>query len=286
MQYVENHGFWSDIGICLRAIPAILYGDKVPVTHDKLTLLGIPIDNLTMATAIETILEWLNNEGSRQICFVNADCVNITYKNKAYLEVLRKADLCLADGIGLKLAGKILNQEIAQNLCGTDMFPRLCQSISGTDLTLFLLGARPEAVEGVDKWIRENYPEVRVCGFQHGYFQPEEEAGIIKRIKDSEAKLLLVAFGVPMQDIWIHEHLKETGVRVAMGVGGFFDFYSGRIPRAPLWMREIGMEWLYRLIQEPGRMWKRYLIGNVLFLWRVLKERICPKDRQLFDKYR
>ncbi|MGO8823204.1 MAG: WecB/TagA/CpsF family glycosyltransferase [Desulfomonilaceae bacterium] len=278
-EYVENHSLIGDIGICLRAIPAILYGDKVPVTHDKLTLLGIPIDNLTMATAIETILEWLNNEGSRQICFVNADCVNITYRNKTYLEVLKQADLCLADGIGLKLAGKILDQEIAQNLCGTDMFPRLCQGISGTDLTLFLLGSRPEAVEGVADWISEHYPRVKTCGYQHGYFPLEEEPGIIQRIKNSGAQLLLVAFGVPKQDIWIHDHLREMGVRVAIGVGGLFDFYSGRIPRAPLCMREIGMEWLYRLIQEPGRMWRRYLIGNGLFLWRVLKERFSPRER-------
>ncbi len=272
-EYVANHGLISDIGICLRAIPAMFYGDKVPVVHDKLSLMGITIDNLTMDAAIQTILSWLKDEGSRQICFVNADCFNIAANNKVYLDVLKHADLCLADGIGVKLAGKVLSQHIAQNLCGTDMFPRLCQSISGTDATLFLLGARPEAVEGVNKWIHENHPKVRVCGFQHGYFQPEDQRGIIQRIKNSGAQLLLVAFGVPKQDIWIHDHVREMGVRVAIGVGGLFDFYSGRIPRAPLWMREIGMEWLYRLIQEPGRMWKRYLIGNVLFMWKVFRER-------------
>lgn len=279
MQYVENLGFWSDVAICLQAIPAILYGEKVPVTHDKVTLLGITINNITMGVAIETIFEWLNNETSKQICFVNADCVNIAHNNKAYMKVLGDADLCLADGIGLKLAGKFLSQGIAQNLCGTDVFPRLCQSISGTDVTLFLLGARSEAVEGVVDWIHVHYPGIKVCGYQHGYFQPEEESIIIQRIKNSGAQLLLVAFGVPKQDMWIHEHLKESGVRVAMGVGGLFDFYSGRIPRAPLWMREIGMEWLYRLIQEPGRMWKRYLVGNVVFMWRVFKAKFFPENR-------
>jgi N-acetylglucosaminyldiphosphoundecaprenol N-acetyl-beta-D-mannosaminyltransferase len=176
------------------------------------------------------------------------------------------------------LAGKILGKEIAQNLCGTDMFPRLCERISGKDTRLFLLGARPEVVEGVVRWINDHYPRVKVCGYQHGYFQPNEESDIIKRIKDSNSDLLLVAFGVPKQDMWINQHLQETGAKVAMGVGGLFDFYSGRIPRSPLWMREIGMEWLYRLIQEPGRMWKRYLIGNGLFLWRVLKERFSRRE--------
>jgi N-acetylglucosaminyldiphosphoundecaprenol N-acetyl-beta-D-mannosaminyltransferase len=278
-EYVANYGLKSDIGICLRAIPAVLYGDKVSATADKVTLLGITFDNLDMSQAIDKILEWLHSETSKQVCFVNADCVNIAYRDETYLKVLESADLCLADGIGLKLAGKLLSQEITQNLCGTDMFPRLCQSISGTDVTLFLLGARPEAVEGLHKWIIEQYPEVQVCGCQHGYFKPEEEKEIVLRIKDSGVLLLLVAFGVPKQDIWIRENLKQTGVRVAMGVGGLFDFYSGAIPRAPLWMREIGMEWLYRLIQEPGRMWKRYLVGNVVFMWRVFKSKFFPENR-------
>ncbi|MFH0958658.1 MAG: WecB/TagA/CpsF family glycosyltransferase [Pseudomonadota bacterium] len=273
MEYVKNLSFWGDIGICLRAIPAILYGDRISTKLNKVTLLGIKIDNLAMAEAIDTILVWLNGEVPRQICFVNADCANIAYRDNAYMEVLKTADLCLADGIGLKLAGKLLGQQIAQNLCGTDMFPRLCDRLSEKNLKLFLLGARPEAVEGVIQWIHLHYAGVQIGGYQHGYFQPEEEPGIIQRIKDSGAQILLVAFGVPKQEMWIHEHLKDSGVKVAMGVGALFDFYSGRIPRAPLWMREIGMEWLYRLIQEPGRMWKRYLIGNGLFLARVLRDR-------------
>ncbi|MDD3471568.1 MAG: WecB/TagA/CpsF family glycosyltransferase, partial [Syntrophaceae bacterium] len=99
------------------------------------------------------------------------------------------------------------------------------------------------------------------------------------KIKDSGAHLLLVAFGAPRQDLWINEHLDETNAKVAIGVGGLFDFYSGRIPRAPVWMREIGMEWLYRLLQEPGRLWKRYLIGNGIFLSRVIWEKFFPKNR-------
>ena len=278
IEYVKTRNFTGDIGICLRAIPAMFYGDRSATTSNNVTILGIPINNLTMAEALDYIAEALNADESKQVCFVNADCVNIAYRDPSYLSVLQGSDLCLADGIGLKLAGKILGQEIAQNLCGTDMFPRICERISGKDTKLFLLGARPEAVEGVVRWISDHYPRVKVCGYQHGYFQPNEESNIIKRIKDSHADLLLVAFGVPRQDMWIKQHLQETGAKVAMGVGGLFDFYSGRIPRAPLWMREIGMEWLYRLIQEPGRMWKRYLIGNGLFLWRVVKERCSRRE--------
>jgi N-acetylglucosaminyldiphosphoundecaprenol N-acetyl-beta-D-mannosaminyltransferase len=273
IEYIKTQSFMGDVGICLRAIPAMLYGDRRPITSNNVMILGIRINNLTMAEALDYIMESLNSDEPKQVCFVNADCVNIAYKDPSYLEVLQRSDLCLADGIGLKLAGKILGKEIAQNLCGTDMFPRLCERISGKDTRLFLLGARPEVVEGVVRWISDHYPKVKVCGHQHGYFLTNEESAMIRRIKDSRADLLLVAFGVPKQDSWISQHLQETGVNVAMGVGGLFDFYSGRIPRAPLWMREIGMEWLYRLIQEPGRMWKRYLIGNGLFLWRVLRER-------------
>jgi N-acetylglucosaminyldiphosphoundecaprenol N-acetyl-beta-D-mannosaminyltransferase len=145
---------------------------------------------------------------------------------------------------------------------------------------MFLLGARPGVAEGVRKWVLERFPLLDVCGVQHGYYGPQEEQGIIRQIRDSGANLVLVAFGAPKQDLWICDHLQEMGANVAIGVGGLFDFYSGRIPRAPLWMRKMGMEWVYRLVQEPGRLWKRYLIGNGLFLARVLRQKFLPRKRQ------
>jgi N-acetylglucosaminyldiphosphoundecaprenol N-acetyl-beta-D-mannosaminyltransferase len=273
-EYVEDHSIRKDLGIALRAIPAILYGEGVSSAPDELTLLGIPIDNVTMSDALDTVLQWTVTEGSRQVCFVNADCANISYLNTDYRQALQDADLCLADGIGIKLAGKLLGRHVKQNVNGTDMFPLICERLSDIEGSVFLLGARDYVVQGVADWIGTNFPRIRLCGLQHGYYSPEEEREIINRIKESETQLLLVAFGSPKQDLWIKEHLAQTGARVALGVGGLFDFYSGRLPRAPLWMREIGMEWVYRLIQEPGRLWKRYLIGNGVFLWRVLMERI------------
>jgi len=277
LEYVDSHGLMQDIGISLRAIPAILYGQGVPSAPDKITILGIPLTNLTMDEAIETILERLDGDRPTQICFVNADCANIAYRNPAYLDVLRSADYCFADGIGLKLAGKLLAQEIRQNVNGTDLFPRLCEALAAAGKGLFLLGAKPGVAEDVAKWIEQNHPGTAVLGLQHGYFQPEEESSVLERMRASGAGLLLVAFGAPKQDLWIHQHLQETNTKVAMGVGGLFDFYSGRMPRAPQWLREMGMEWLYRLIQEPGRMWKRYLVGNFVFLFRVVWERMSSR---------
>jgi N-acetylglucosaminyldiphosphoundecaprenol N-acetyl-beta-D-mannosaminyltransferase len=273
-EYVDRHGLREDLGISLRAIPAVLYGQGVSSAPERVELLGIPLTNLTMAEALETIVARLDGHKPNQICFVNADCANIAYRNRPYLDVLQHADLCLADGIGIKIAGKLLAQEIRQNVNGTDLFPRLCEALTQSDQGLFLLGARPGVAETVARWIGERHPGVKVCGFQHGYYQPEDDPGVIENIRNSGADLLLVAFGVPRQDLWINQHLEETAVKVAMGVGGLFDFYSGRISRAPLWLREIGMEWIYRLFQEPGRLWKRYLVGNGLFLLRVLWERM------------
>ena len=110
-----------------------------------------------------------------------------------------------------------------------------------------------------------------------GYFDVGEDETILDKIQQSNADLVLVAFGAPKQDLWIHKHLPGTGVKVAIGVGGLFDFYSGRLPRAPQWMRELGMEWAFRLIQEPGRMWKRYLVGNFVFLGRTLAWKLTHK---------
>lgn len=273
-EYVENHSMLGDIGIAFRSIPATLYGRSIQIAPDEVSILGVRVNNLTMDEAIENIVLRLNHPGQSQFCFVNADCANITYRDHQYLQVLNQSWLTFADGIGMKIAGKLLAREIKQNVNGTDLFPRLCSAIEGTGKRLFLLGAKPGVADLVRDWIAEHYPRVTVCGDRHGYFNSEEESKVIDEIARSRADILLVAFGAPRQDVWISEHLEKTGAKVAMGVGGLFDFYSGQMPRAPQWMREIGLEWVFRFYQEPRRMWKRYFVGNAVFLFRVIKEKV------------
>jgi N-acetylglucosaminyldiphosphoundecaprenol N-acetyl-beta-D-mannosaminyltransferase len=150
--------------------------------------------------------------------------------------------------------------------------------LDGSAQAIYLLGGRDGIAEAVSEWMRIHHPNVRVAGTHSGYFPARETVEVVRNIRKSEAAILLVAFGAPLQDFWIKEHVGATGVRVAIGVGGLFDFYSGRIPRAAQWLREMGLEWVYRLIQEPGRMWKRYLVGNGVFLSRVLRQRLKAKD--------
>ena len=236
---------------------------------DTINVLGIAIDNVLMDEAIASIMERLDGEGPSQVCFVNADCANIACRDEEYRGVLGRADMVFADGSGLNIGARILGRRIRGNVNGTDMLPILCEALSGTGKGLFLLGARPGIADLVRDWICEQYPDTIVNGLHHGYFGPDEEE-IIGQIRGSGASILLVAFGAPRQDVWIAERLDRLGVKVAVGVGGLFDFYSGRIPRAPRWMRRFGIEWCYRFYQEPARLWRRYVVGNPLFLLRVL----------------
>ncbi|MEP7341443.1 MAG: WecB/TagA/CpsF family glycosyltransferase [Acidobacteriota bacterium] len=272
-EYVDTQTVWGDLGIALRAIPAVIYGEGVQAVAGVVRILNIRIHNLTMSETVEAILARLQGNHPSQVCFVNADCANLSRKDAEYLNVLNHAALTLADGIGLKLAGKLLARDIKQNVNGTDLFPRLCAALSGTGQGVFLLGAKPGVAERVRDWIQQTHPGFIVSGCHDGYFSPAEEPEVIRQIAESGASLLLVAFGAPRQDKWISLHLGQTGVKVAIGVGGLFDFYSGNVTRAPQWMREIGLEWVYRFLQEPGRMWKRYFVGNAVFLFRVFKDR-------------
>lgn len=244
--------------------PALVHASRV-------SILGIPVDNLSMVDAVQAIMDRLGPEGDGrfQVCFLNADCVNLSRRNGPYLDVLRSADLVLADGIGMKIAARAAGIRLRDNVNGTDLFPRLCQALDRSEKRLFLLGARPGVADRVCDWIARRYPGVTIAGCRHGYFSAGEEQAVIDQVAQSEADLLLVAFGSPRQDLWLRRNLDSLGVKVAIGVGGLFDFYSGRIPRAPRWMRRSGLEWLFRLYQEPGRLWRRYVLGNPRFLAHV-----------------
>jgi N-acetylglucosaminyldiphosphoundecaprenol N-acetyl-beta-D-mannosaminyltransferase len=274
VEYVETNTLRGDLGIAVRAIPAAFFGGVTNSAPHELRFLGVRIDNLTMVEASRRIIKLAAKQESAQICFVNADCVNIAFANSHYRDTLSKATCVLADGIGVRVAGSILNQNIRENINGTDMLPYLCAAAENSNLSLYLLGGRPGVPEGAAAWIAQRYPALHIAGLRNGYFDAEEEPEVIANIASSRADILLVALGAPRQDNWIAAHRLHLGAKVSIGVGGLLDFYAGRIPRAPVWMRELGMEWLYRFWQEPRRMWRRYFLGNAVFLLRVFRERM------------
>jgi N-acetylglucosaminyldiphosphoundecaprenol N-acetyl-beta-D-mannosaminyltransferase len=269
-EYLNTASLATDFGIALRALLALGFVEEREAAPRTLEILGIRIDNLTMAEALEWIRQRLGGSGQALVCMTNAHCANVSCLDLAYRRTLLASGLNLADGVGLRLAGRLKGTPIRQNVNGTDLFPRLCAMLEGTGQSLYLLGGRPGVAQRVAEWIGERYPNTAIAGFRDGYFKVGEEMPVADQIRRSGASVLLVAMGVPSQELWIQRNLEKTGVSVAIGVGGLFDFYSGRIPRAPSWLREIGLEWTYRLLQEPGRMWRRYLIGNWTFLARHL----------------
>lgn len=272
-EYADKVSIKTDLGIIVRSLIMLVLGGEAPQFRDHEKILGIPITNVTMNDAVEWVAERVASGRKGRVCYVNADCGNLAWKLKEYRQCLREADAVFADGIGFKLAGRVLRRPIRENLNGTDMFPRLMTRLEEDSRSVYLLGGLPEVSEAIRAYTKEHFPALSKVGGHHGYLNEETLPKVLAEINEFKPDCLLVGFGAPIQEKWIRDHHDVIDACVALGVGGLFDYYSGRIPRAPVWMREIGMEWFYRFLQEPGRLWRRYFIGNGLFLWRVWKER-------------
>lgn len=172
----------------------------------------------------------------------------------------------MPDGIGVAIAAKWYGTPVKANLNGSDLLPKLCQM----PYSIYFLGAAPGVTEKARMNLEHDYPGVKIVGADHGFFTNEAaEHAAIERINRVHPDILLVGMGVPRQEAWLFRHREALSCKVAMGVGGVFDFASGRIPRAPVWLRKLRLEWAYRLYNEPCRLFRRYVIGNPLFLLRV-----------------
>lgn len=250
--------------------PANLVG----VPSQPLEIDGLPLDNLSADEALDRIAQAWRRRESLQVCFVNAHCVNVAHRDEEYRRIVRDCWLRLPDGAGVRWGARMLGQRVRENLNGTDFFPRLCARLDQAGGSVALLGARPGRAEGVARWLAHHYPRIQVRSLHHGYLDAEQQEAAVKAIADARCDVVLVALGVPAQEKWLAAHAARLHSGVCLSVGALFDFYSGSIPRAPLWMRAAGFEWVYRLLLEPRRMWRRYLVGNVAFLFRVLQERL------------
>lgn len=235
---------------------------------------GVPVDCTTRAEAVRDLVAAATAPERPKrpalFAFVNAHCLNVAYSDAAYADVLRTATRVWPDGTGVRMAGRRLGFPVPENVNGTDLFPLVCAAAEREGFSLFFYGARPAVVEQVVAHVRRDYPRARIAGFCDGY---AGDAAAVARINAARPDLLLVAKGVPLQEKWIAAHRDALACRAAMAVGGLFDFVSGRIPRAPAWMRRLGVEWIFRLYQEPVRLFRRYVLGNPLFLWRLARQR-------------
>ena len=276
-ELVYGQSLKGDLGLAARSlVAAALGGGASAEAPPVLNFFGIPVVNTTMAEAVAWIIAQTQANARRTLAFVNPDCLNIAWHHAAYRTFLIGADRVLPDGIGIHLGCRMLGTALRENVNGTDLFPKLCEAAAEAGIPLYLLGARPGIAAATAANMQARYPGLSIAGVRDGFFSPEAEPGVVAAINASGAAILLVAFGVPRQELWIQRWRQDLRPAVCMGVGGLFDFYSGRIPRAPVWMREIGLEWVWRLLQEPRRMWRRYIIGNPLFLARVWQQSRHP----------
>jgi N-acetylglucosaminyldiphosphoundecaprenol N-acetyl-beta-D-mannosaminyltransferase len=226
-------------------------------------LLGVPVDAVDLAAALAQIGVWLSAPSQEKTCHVvtvNPEFVMAARRDPVFAGVLEQADLATADGVGIVLAGRVLGVPVGSRVTGVDLTEGLA-ALRHPEARLFLLGAGPGVAAEAGDRLRERYPGVEIVGTLSG--SPDDAAfGEIERLLDAtQPTVLLVAFGHPRQDLWIARHrdaLARHGILVAIGVGGTFDYLSGRVPRAPRWLRRVGLEWLYRLARQPWR-WRRQL---------------------------
>ncbi len=239
----------------------------------KASVFGVPFFSGTMDEALQKIEILVKSKQSCHIAFINAHCLNIAYKNRAYKEILKKCFFVFADGIGAKIGAKMMGFKVEENVNGTDMFPLLAEK----PYRIYLFGGAP----GVAAKALENAKALNgradFAGCADGFFKEKSEEQIFAELAELKIDILLVAMGVPKQEEWINRNLDKLPGCVAVGVGGLLDFVSGRIPRAPLWMRKLNIEWCFRLYCEPVRLFKRYIVGNPLFIIRVFWSKLWRK---------
>lgn len=262
--------------VLLGGISYLLYGNNITRSPGTVRIFGIAINNISMRDAINWVCSEHQGQSTRVGYFVNVHSVNIANQDQQFKAELAGADRVFADGSGVRLAAAKAGYRLKDNVNGTDMLPLLCQQLQKTRQSLYLLGAEPGVAEQAAANLQRQFPGLRIAGTQHGYFSASCNEQVIEQINASQADVLLVAFGQPLQERWLANHRQQLQTSCALAVGGLFDFYAGNVSRAPSWMRMIGFEWAWRLLQEPSRMWRRYVLGNPLFLYRTffLKEEL------------
>ncbi len=236
-------------------------------------LLGVPLDAATPASLVERVVARAKSSERSVVAYANVHVLNRACTDASLRRFLCDADLVYCDGSGVALAARALGTPVGRRLTGADFVWPLMRRLAAEGIPVFLLAGEPASIEAAAARLRAEVPGLRIAGTAHGYTALADEAELVAAINESGARVLFVGMGTPRQERFVARNRERLEVPVAWVVGALFDFVSGRLPRGPAWMIDHHLEWLARLVAEPRRLAARYLVGNPLFVLRVLRER-------------
>lgn len=242
----------------------------------RINFLGCPMDAASMSETVALIRDRILQQQFTQHVVVNvAKLVNMR-KDPELAQSVTECDIINIDGMGVVWGARFFGHSVPERVAGVDLFYELNAMAAQEQLPVFYLGAKAEIVEKTAAAMQASHPELMIAGYHHGYFGDDEQA-VVEQIRQSGAKLLFVAITSPKKENFINRWQEQLGVLFVMGVGGTFDVVAGHVSRAPLWMQRAGLEWLYRVWQEPKRMWKRYLVTNLGYARILIREKCKSK---------
>ena len=238
-----------------------------------ITMMGCRIDNLSMEESLVRIEEFIRSGQPHQHVVVNVDKLVKASRDPELRRIVNGCALVNADGMPVVWASRLLGKPLKERVAGIDLFEALMRRAGEKHWRVFLLGAREEVVSAVADTYRRRYPDLTIAGWRNGYWNGDaEEAQVAAQVRASGADLLFVAISSPKKEQFLGRWQAEMKIPFAMGVGGTFDVAIGLVRRAPRWMQRAGLEWFYRFLQEPRRMFRRYFIDDMAFVWLFIKE--------------
>ena len=233
---------------------------------NRVEILGCYIDNLSMEETLEKIEGFINSGKPHQHVAVNVDKLVKASNDPELRRIINECALVNVDGMPVVWASWLLGQPLKERVAGVDLFEALVERAAEKGWRVFFLGARDEVVHAVKDLYEKKLPGLQVAGYRNGYWTPQEEAGVVKLVAESRPDLLFVAVSSPKKERFLGQYQAEMKVPFAMGVGGSFDVVIGKVKRAPVWMQQWSLEWFFRFLQEPRRMFRRYFIDDLVFL--------------------
>ncbi|KGI73611.1 hypothetical protein HMPREF9463_01425 [Collinsella sp. 4_8_47FAA] len=244
---------------------------------NRYPILNTYVNAISLDETVDEIEKIIASGVPTQHVVINASKVNLMEADPELASIVNECPLINADGASIVWAAKKLGVPLGERVTGIDLFQRLVGLASEKGYRIYLFGAKEEVVTKVKAIFEERYPGIRIVGYRNGYFNEADEPQIVSDMAASGADMMFVAFSSPKKEYWVHKYIDQIGIPFVMGVGGSFDVVAGVTDRAPTWMQEHGLEWFYRFIQEPGRLWKRYIIGNLKFVALTYKYKFAKK---------